>query len=68
VLDVDITAMVNSAMANGGGIRIALVDNTFRNDIKFYKDTGIQAIPEPATLSLMASVGLMMVLRRRSTK
>ena len=66
VLDLDITAMVNTAIANGGGIRVALVDNTFRNTVTFFNDTGIQAIPEPATMSLVALFGgVAFILRPR---
>ncbi|VGO14177.1 hypothetical protein PDESU_02736 [Pontiella desulfatans] len=66
ILDVDITSIVNTAIANGGGIRIALVDNTFRNTVTFFNDSGIQAIPEPATLGLIAAFGGgILFIRRR---
>lgn len=65
VLDVDITSVVNTAIANGGGIRIALVDDTFQNTIKIFKETGIQAIPEPATLGMVGLFGSVMLFIRR---
>jgi hypothetical protein len=66
---VDITFVVNTAIANGGGIRIALVDNTFQNTIAFQNDSGIVAVPEPATYALLfgfATLGI--VLHRRRLK
>ena len=65
VLDVDITSMVNTAIANGGGIRIAMVDDTFLNTIKIFNETGIQAIPEPATLGMIGLFGSAMLFIRR---
>lgn len=65
VLDFDITSMVNAAMANGGGIRIALVDNTFRNTVTFFNESGIQAVPEPATFGLVAIFGGGVIFIRR---
>jgi len=66
VFNVDITAEVNDAIANGGGIRITFVDQTFRNTVKFFNDSGIQAIPEPATIGMFGIFGgALFILRRR---
>jgi hypothetical protein len=64
---IDITSVVNTAIANGGGIRIAMVDNTFQNTIAFQNDSGIVAVPEPAQFALLFGVGTLgfVLLRRR---
>ena len=58
LIDVDISSQIHAAIANGGGVRIALVDNTHLNTIKYYNDSGISSvIPEPATWGLVAFCG-----------
>ena len=67
VLSLDITAQVNDAIANGGGLRIALVDNSFRNRFTILNNSGINgfnSVPEPTTTSILVLLGLGMAMRR----
>ncbi|MEM6884587.1 MAG: PEP-CTERM sorting domain-containing protein [Verrucomicrobiota bacterium] len=66
-LTVDITSQINAAIANGGGVRIAFVDGTFRNTINILNDSGIVAtVPEPSSFALLAlGLGALVCARRR---
>ncbi|QHI70116.1 hypothetical protein [Tichowtungia aerotolerans] len=47
IVEIDITSIVSVAQTNGGGIRIAYVDNGYYSDIQFQNDSGIiTTVPE----------------------
>jgi hypothetical protein len=67
IVEIDITSMVSAAQTNGGGIRIAYVDNGYYSDIQFQNDSGIiTTVPEPTTgILFISSASAIMLLRRK---
>ena len=64
---IDLTAIITTAQANGGKVRLAYVDNNYLGDVRFQNESGIvTTIPEPATLGLVAVFGGgVLFIRRR---
>ena len=66
VMTFDITSYVEEAQLSDGKVRLIYNDHSFLNDITFNNDSGIQAVPEPATIGLIGLFGGgILFIRRR---
>jgi hypothetical protein len=65
-MEIDLTSIITTAQANGGGVRLAYVDNNYLGDVRFQNESGIvTTIPEPATLGLVGLFGVATLFIRR---